>query len=242
MLLAVMFLTRVPVPAGACRGNLGRAVAWFPIVGAGLGSCGAVFAYAAMGAGVPPALTALLLVSLGAWVTGAVHLDGLADTADGLGGGRSRDAVLRIMRDPRLGSFGALALMLVVSIKAAALAVLLERGIYAALLVTAPALARATVAPLGGWLPYARPEGGLGKAITRHMTKATIAMTTATAAVIAIAALGAAAAGVLAAAAVVTLGIGASARRRIGGVTGDVFGACIELTEAAVLATGVLVT
>lgn len=242
MLLAVMFLTRVPVPAGACRGDLGRAVVWFPVVGAGLGLCGAGIAYAANEAAVPPMLTALLLVSLGAWSTGAIHLDGLADTADGFGGGRSRDAVLRIMRDPRLGSFGALALILVVSMKAAALAVLVERGTYAAVLTTAPALARGTVAPLGFWLPYARPGGGLGEAIARKTTKVAVALTTAAAVVIALAALGAAGVAALVAAGVVTLGVGAAARRRIGGVTGDVFGACIELTEVAVLAAGVLVT
>jgi adenosylcobinamide-GDP ribazoletransferase len=241
MLVAVMFLTRFRVPAAPCRGDLGRAVVWFPIVGAALGLCGTVVAHMALEmAAVPPTLTALLLVSLGAWVTGAIHLDGLADAADGLGAGRDGDAALRIMRDPHTGAFGVVTLMLLMSTKVAALSVLLERGTHAAVLIAAPAIARWTVAPLGLWLPCARP-GGLGEAITRSATA--LAATAATVAAIAIAAavLRADAVAALAAAAAVTLAVGNAARRRIGGVTGDVFGACIELTETAVLVTGVLV-
>lgn len=241
MLAAVMFLTRLRVPAAACRGDLGRAMVWFPIVGAALGLCGAAVAYVASGvAAVPSTLTALLLVSLAAWVTGAIHLDGLADAADGLGAGRDGDAALRIMRDPHVGSFGVVTLMLVMSTKVAALSVLLERGTHAAVLVAAPALARWTVAPLGLWLPCARP-GGLGEAITRSATGPAAVAATVAAVAIAAAALGTDAVAALAAAAAVTLAAGNAARRRIGGVTGDVFGACIELTETAVLVTGVLV-
>jgi len=144
------------------------------------------------------------------------------------------------MRDPHLGSFGVVTLILVMSTKAAALSALLDRGTHTAMLIAAPALARWTVAPLGLWLPCARP-GGLGEAITRSTTGATGTAATVAAVAIAAAVLRADAVAPIAAAAAVTCAVGNAARRRIGGVTGDVFGACIEVTETAVLVTGVLV-
>lgn len=116
--------------------------------------------------GMPPALSAAVLVGLGAWVTGAIHLDGLADTADGFGGGRAREDVLRIMRDPTIGSYGAVAFVALVTTKMAALAALLERNTALPFLVAAPAMSRWTIVALGTWLPYARTEGRLGEVVT----------------------------------------------------------------------------
>ncbi len=140
-LVATAFLTRIPVPIDANASDVGRAARWFPLVGAAMGG---VAALAAHGLGqlpsLPPPLGALLLVGLGAWATGAIHLDGLADTADGFVGGRSRADVLRIMEDPVIGSYGAIALLLVMTMKIGALATLLERHAAAPFLVAAPTL------------------------------------------------------------------------------------------------------
>lgn len=241
--VAIAFLTRVPVPVDADAMDVGRAARWFPLVGGAIGGAGALAAWALRDLlSVPPGLCAALLVALGAWVTGAIHFDGLADTADGFGGGRSRDAVLRIMRDPAIGSFGATALVLVVTTKVTALAVLLERGAALPFLVAAPAIARWTIAALAAWLPYARAEGGLGQAVTGGRNTAGPIVATGITALIAGAALGV---GAIAAwtPAVLTMALLArAARRRIGGVTGDVFGASVELTETSVLVGGVLLT
>jgi cobalamin synthase len=116
LLAAVVFLTRVPVPARWCfdAPDVGRAAVFFPLVGAAIGGIGVLglkllsvrVAWGEVprfgGPWLPPALTALCLVSLTAWVTRGLHLDGLADMADGFGGGRSREDVLRIMREPSL--------------------------------------------------------------------------------------------------------------------------------------------
>jgi cobalamin 5'-phosphate synthase/cobalamin synthase len=243
MLAAVMFLTRIRVPARARRITLGRATVWFPVVGAALGVAGAgIVRAAAYLPDVPPMLIAVLIVALGAWVTGAIHLDGLADAADGFGGGQTREDVLRIMRDPCVGSFGVIALVIVLASKTMAITTLVERSADASFLIAAPAVARWTVMPLSVWLPYARAGGGLGEALTRTQTRIGAAMGTALAVAITIAAAGAAAAVVWALAIVVTIAMGLQARRRIGGVTGDVFGACVELTETAVLVGAVLLT
>jgi cobalamin 5'-phosphate synthase/cobalamin synthase len=191
--------------------------------------------------GLPSTLSATLLIGLGAWVTGAIHLDGLADLADGLGG-RTRDDVLRIMRDPAIGSFGAIALVLVITTKIAALATLLERDAALPFLVAAPALSRWTIVALSVWLPCARPEESLGRSVSRESNRTGLVVATALTAVIAIAALrtDALLSSALAALSMVTLG--RAVRRRIGGVTGDVFGASVEITETTVMVGGVLLT
>src|SRR5690348_14070983 len=111
LLAAIGFLTRIPVPATIHQDTvaLRRASSWFPVVGLLLGS---VYAGAAwLGASFVPALVlAVALLALDALLTGALHLDGLADMADGFGGGRNREDVLRIMRDHAIGTYGATAL------------------------------------------------------------------------------------------------------------------------------------
>jgi adenosylcobinamide-GDP ribazoletransferase len=243
LLVATAFLTRVPVRVDADARDVGHAARWFPLVGAALGGAGAVVARGLTDVpDFPAPLTALILVGLGAWITGAIHLDGLADTADGFGGGKTRDDVLRIMRDPRVGSFGALALILIVGIKVAAIAALLERRAAVSVLVVAPALSRWTVVVLAAWLPYARPEGGLGQAVTEPHDMRALFWATASAAVITGLAAGRSALVLGALAAAMTILVGRAAQRRIGGVTGDVFGAGVELTEAALLTGAVLMT
>ena len=175
----------------------------------------------------------MLIVAAWALATGAIHLDGLADSADSLGAG-DRERRLAIMRDPRLGSFGVLALIFVVALKIALVAAVLARGHHLWLLAI-PAVARAAASALSATLPYAR-EQGTGAALVGGGQRAErLAVALATAIVVALAC--ARLRGLLAivAVALVALAVGRLAQRRIGGVTGDVLGATIELAECAAL-------
>ena len=241
LVVAIAFLTRIPLPIAADASDVGRAARWFPLVGAALGIVAALISLGlARMPSMPPVLGALLLVGAGAWVTGGIHLDGLADTADGFGGGRTPEDVLRIMRDPAIGSFGAIALLLVMGAKVAALATLLERHAAAQVLIAAPTLSRWTIVALGVWLPYARPEGGLGEAVTSRRDASGLVWATTVTAVVAMMALRVDGLILWACAGVVMVALGHTARRRIHGVTGDVFGASVELTETTVLVAAVL--
>ena len=242
VLVAAAFLTRVPIRVDANAADVGGAVRWFPIVGAALGGGAALLAWAMHDAlAFPPPLSATLLVGFGAWATGAIHFDGLADTADGFAGGRTRADVLRIMRDPAIGSLGATALLIVIATKIAALTALLERGAALPFLVAAPPISRWTISVLAASLPYARAEGGLGQAV-RHRDVTGLLVSTTLTASIALAAAGTDALLAWTPALLVTAWIVRAARRRIGGVTGDVFGAAVELTETAVLLAAVVLT
>ena len=243
VLVATAFLTRVPVPIVADAVDVGKAARWFPLIGGGLGAASALIAWTMTEVmDFPAALTATLVVGLAAWATGAIHLDGLADTVDGFGGGRDREAVLRIMRDPLIGSYGTTALVFVIGVKVTAVAALLDRDGALPLVVAAPALSRWTISALGASLPYARPEGGLGQAVTHERDAIGFIAATTIAAVIALGALGVDGLIAWAVAALTALWTARAAKRRIGGVTGDVFGASVELAEASVLVCGVWLT
>jgi adenosylcobinamide-GDP ribazoletransferase len=214
---SVAFLTRLPVGGGALSP---RSALWFPLVGAALGALVGVVALNDVG---PPLVAGALAVALELVLTGALHVDGLADSADGLAG-RDRERSLAIMRDHSIGAYGASALSLDLLVKAAAL------GASDDLLpiVAAYALSRAAPLPLAAALPYARAEGA-GQALDR--LPPWIAVAGAVPAV----ALAVLAPATLGAAVVVTAGVWWLARRRLQGVTGDVMGAAIELTATAAL-------
>lgn len=227
--IAIGFLTTLPVPTHDLAPDaMRRAAPWFPLVGLGIGALLAGVAWAASWL-FPPAVTAVLVVALWAALTGALHLDGLADCGDGLLPPVSRERRLEIMRDPRVGAFGVTALVLVLLLKAAALA---------SLAVTWPAL---LLAPLWArWLllvaarrPSARP-GGMGASLGPVLDARRLAL----AALLPIVLTGGvgvwhwpviAATGT---ALLASLGVLWLAQRRLGGVTGDVFGAVVEVSEA----------
>jgi adenosylcobinamide-GDP ribazoletransferase len=241
LLVAAAFLTRIPIPIDATASDVRTATRWFPAVGAALGASVGLLSASFSSIELPPLVNATLVVSLVAGVTGAIHLDGLADTADGFGGGRTKDDVLRIMRDPRLGSFGAVALILVLALKVSALAALIERHASVVLVMAALTLSRWTVVALGSWLPYARPEGGLGQAATGPGQWTGVLIATGTAVAVSFATAGMSAVVLWVAALAATVAVGATASARIGGVTGDVFGAVVEISETAILVAGLLV-
>ena len=226
-------LTRLPVGRWAAGCDWARCVWAYPLVGALVGGIGAgVYALArALGLGAPVAaiwtLAALLLV------TGGLHEDGLADTADGLGGGRSVERRLAIMRDSRIGSFGALALVLSCALRIAAIAALSPR-VAVGTLVASGALGRAAMLLPLLLLRPARADG-LGASLANRPVAAGAAGLTLGAA-LALAVLPAGwAAGALALAALGGLGAAWAARRLLGGYTGDVFGATSVVVECLIL-------
>lgn len=225
---ALTFLTVLPMPQVAWRdGDLGRAAAWFPTVGLLLGAilCGAWWL---LGQLFSPLITAVLLVTLWAALTGGLHLDGLADCGDGLLVAATAERRLDIMRDSRLGTFGAVSLILFLALKIAAVGEL--RSPLALLL--APTVGRLLILPTAQ-RPPAR-SGGLGAgfaaAVPRGSAMAGSIFVLLLALLIGWRGLAGIAAALLAA-----VGLWRLAQARIGGVTGDVMGAVIELAELAVL-------
>lgn len=241
---AVAFLTRIPVPARwvFTAEDVGRASPWFPVVGGLLGLALGGLGAALCGLGAPPALAAALVLVASALLTGALHLDAVADMADGFGGGRTREDVLRIMRDHVIGAYGATALILLLAVQLTALGTLLDRGAALRYLVAALALGRWGAAPLSYWLPYARREGGLGAALTEFVGGRELFGASAAALLFVLGAAPGEALWLVAAAGLVTWRTGVAAHRRIGGVTGDVLGANTALVETAVLVAGVFLT
>jgi len=179
----------------------------------------------------PPLVSAVLLVSLEAALTGGLHLDGLADTADGFGGGHTREDTLRIMRDHAIGSYGGAALSLAILLKVAAMAALIGGSQVVAALLLAPVLGRWSAVVLMATQPYAREGGSPARFVGR------VELAVATVLAVAAAAVepwrGAAAVVAVAALAAVW---GWRCRRRIGGVTGDTIGAGVVMAECVVLA------
>lgn len=226
---AIGFLTRIPVPTrliGAADART-RSLCWYPAVGLLLGAVLSACAWAMRGW---PALLAAAVV-LAAWValTGALHLDGLADSADAwIGGLGDRERTLAIMKDPRCGPAGVVALVLVLLLKFAALA---SAPWWPGLLL-APLLGRAALPAAFLALPYVR-AGGMGEELrgaSRASSVVALALVVATCLC-----LGGRGRMALAAAVLVFAVWRAACLRRLGGMTGDTCGALAELTEAAVL-------
>ncbi len=240
VLSALALLTRIPVRRTCSTTDLARSTPLFPVIGAFLGIA-QILLMQLLAPLLPPLVVSVCLLAAAAWLTGALHLDGLADVADGLGGGVSRDEALRIMRDPAIGTFGALAVILVLMLRVSALGILIERRAAVAYLLLAPTLGRCAIVALAHGLPYARPEGGLGAA-ARGTTRRQLALATMITAAASIPAGATRAAVCWLAAAVTTITLGRLSARRLGGFTGDVLGAGSELAEAAALVAGVAVT
>ena len=226
LVAALAFLTRVPISTAFTAEDVGHASIFFPVIGVGIGAL-QLGLWKLASPHLTSLVVAVLVVTLSAWLTRALHLDGLADFVDGLGGGRTREDVLRIMKDSRIGAFGAIALVLVLGTKIAAVDAIVSPEAF----LLAPALSRWTPVVLAYSLPYARSNTSLpGPAA--YVGKLELGVATfITAGLVGL--LGhAVLAGVVV---LVSVLVGVIAKRRIGGVTGDVLGANIELAEAAVL-------
>ncbi|MHC6224471.1 adenosylcobinamide-GDP ribazoletransferase [Pseudomonas sp. X10] len=232
--IALQFLSSLPVrlPGMPAPEQMGRSLLFYPLVGLLFG----LLLWAASGLlqGTAAPLHAALLLACWVLLSGALHLDGLADSADAwLGGFGDRERTLQIMKDPRSGPIAVVTLMVVLLLKFCALWVLVDVG-QGALLVLAPVLGRAALLGLFLCTPYVRP-GGLGQALSDHLPRR-------------------AGPWVLLASALLCLGLGGLRGglalllavlvftwlrylmcRRLGGTTGDTAGALVELLELAVL-------
>ena len=243
--LAVGTLTIIPVrpPEVVDRAVAGRAMALAPLAVLPLAVAAAGLGWLAGRTGWPPLLAGLVVVAVLALGTRALHLDGLADTVDGLGSGRDRDRALEIMRRGDVGPMGVIALLLVLGGQTAAASVLVSEARAAALLVVLIAASRAAL--LVGCrtgVPAAR-SGGLGSAVAGSVTTSVLVtiwvLTGAVAAVVAQPAglywwhgIGTVLLGAGVAYGVVRLAV-----RRLGGITGDVLGATVELALLVMLLT-----
>ena len=233
--VALAFLTRLPVRQGQVwlDADLAASVPLFPVVGALIGLAGGLAYAVASWLGLPPWPAAALALATTIGATGALHEDGLADIADGFGGGRTRQDKLRIMRDPRIGSYGALALLLALLARAGALAALADPLAVVATLVAAGAVSRAALPAVMVSLPRARSDGLAAQTGRPHPLRAAAAALIAV--LTAAALLGEGAPAALLASAAGALAVALLARRQIGGYTGDVLGAVQQLAEVGVL-------
>jgi adenosylcobinamide-GDP ribazoletransferase len=230
---AVTLLTRVPVWHGH-QGDLAQSVWAFPVVGGCVGAIGGVCFWAATALGLSPMLAAAWSLAAMVALCGGLHEDGLADTADGFGGGGTAERKLAIMRDSRIGSYGVLALILTSVMRLSAVAALGRPGPAAIGLVLAGAMGRGAMIVPYLLLPTARP-GGLGAAMGRPHAVSCLAGLALTcllpclllpfggAIVTAVCALGTSAA------------VARLAARQIGGYTGDVLGATAVVVDCVVL-------
>jgi cobalamin 5'-phosphate synthase/cobalamin synthase len=229
----------VPVGRAVDERDVGRGAALFPLVGAGIGALTGLVAEG-LARPLPSLLAAALALAVALVVTGALHLDGLADTADALGA-RSRNEALEIMRDARIGTFGAAALALDLLAKAAALAFLVNQANAITAVAVAAALGRVATLPLAAVLPYARAGGGPGSVLT-HASPAGTAVALVIAGALAPGLLGWDGAITAGAAAATAVLCGIAWRLWLGGVTGDTLGATSELVETLTLVVLVALT
>lgn len=232
-LTAAGFLTRLPVPGwvGWAEDRMLRASRYFAAVGALVGLGGGLVWWLA-GQIAPPAVAAGLALAAMVLLTGALHEDGLADCADGLGGGKTGAQALEIMRDSRVGSYGALALVFSVGLRWAALAALAPWwGVLA--LVLAGGIGRAVMVPATALASYARREG-LGASVVGGATAVELAAALGTALVLGIVG-GWPGLLALVLAMAVAGGFLLYMVRRVGGYTGDGLGAMAQLGEIAVM-------
>lgn len=231
---ALMLLTRVPVPV-RLPAPRGAAAAWaWPLAGMLVAALGAAVGGIALAAGFPRDVAAGLALVATVLLTGALHEDGLADTADGFWGGHTPERRLEILRDSRIGTYGAVALVLALGLKWQALAALADDPARLGIaMVAAAALSRAAMAGVARALPHARPDGlsaATGRPARQAVLLGWVIALGVTLPLAGLAGLAAMLGAVLGAFAVAIL-----ARQRLGGQTGDILGASQQMAEIAAL-------
>lgn len=232
--VGIMFLTRLPVPSDLrhVEGRLARSARFFPLVGVLVGILSGLVYYLGMMV-LPATLAAGLAILVSIIVTGALHEDGLADCADGLGGGMTRERRLEIMRDSRIGTYGSAALIISILLRWVALSSLdASQGLIA--LVVAHAISRAMIPPVLVSASYARTRG-LASSVAGGVSYAEAAVSTILAVGVAmiagpVAGLAAFAAAIFAGGVMLFVLI-----KKLGGYTGDGLGAIQQSAEIAIL-------
>lgn len=243
LLTATQFLTRIPMPPQPYEpDSLARSVKFFPLVGILVGA-GAAVLHLALAPHLPRSVAALLVVTFVLLITGCLHEDGLADAADGFGGGWNREQILLILRDSRVGSYGAAAIALSLAGRVLLISSLpLDQ--VACFLIAAHVLCRWTTLPLSYFLPSARSlvsqeKENQGARIAQLTSLHSLIFSTILSVAIVIALLHTR--GLIAIAFTITATSlsGFYYRRRIGGITGDCFGATNQISEVLVYLCGV---
>ena len=236
VLAAFQFLTRLPLPALTYSPDLlSRAGKFFPLVGLFIGGAGALL-HKLLQNVLSPSLAALVILTFLILITGGFHEDALADAADGFGGGWSRERVLEIMRDSRIGSYGGIAIALSLLWRYVLLVKLLN-GCFAPYFVAAHVLCRWTSLPLSYALAAARTDGS-GVAIAQRTSKTTLTVGSILMLAVLIGCLRSGAWLPICATLLIVLLSGWYFQRRLGGVTGDCFGATTQISEIAVYFCG----
>lgn len=236
---AIGFYTRIPLKRFSTESEvLARSAPWFPIVGGGIGAIIAT-AYVGLSLLLPSTVAAVLAVSTGMLLTGALHEDGLGDVADAFAGGSTVVRRLEILDDPRQGTFGVLALAAAFFTRASAMATL-DTYSALALIPAAHALSRVPGIVLMRRQPLARTEG-LAAAFAGNLTGVHEIGGIAIGATIGALLIGVWVVPAIVLCVLVSLGMTALARSKVGGIGGDVLGAVQQLSELAVLLLGVAV-
>lgn len=232
--LAFSFLTLLPVPqrwlASVTTPDLARSFAVFPLVGFTVGVILMAPPWLLAGTG-SSLLHATLVASLLCLFTRALHLDGLADVADGFGGAYTPERRLEIMKDSRTGAFGVAAIVFLVAVKIAALDVLISRHCWA-FIALAPLLGRFAMVASAYGSRYARNEGGLGQSFIEHIAAIHLVTASIATAILSLLLAGIASLPPLAAVLCFVALARWTSHRMIGGLTGDVLGAINEIAEA----------
>jgi adenosylcobinamide-GDP ribazoletransferase len=238
VLVAFQFLTRIPTLSKTFEADsLSRAAKFFPLVGLAVG-CGATLLQKLLLSHLSGALIALVILAYLMLITGCLHEDGLADTADGFGGGWNKDQILAILKDSRIGSYGAAALVLSLLARYVLLSSLpVER--FAAYVISSHVLCRWSSLPLSYFLSSAREQEGQGARIAKLTSLSTLIIGSLFSLAVVIFALRWSAVAPLLATLVIVMLSGLFYWRKVGGVTGDCFGATNQLAEIAVYFCGV---
>lgn len=230
LFLALSFFTTLPVPQTEFRpGALGHSARWFPVVGLLIGALLLTF-HVLLVQVFSPLLASALTITVWAALTGGLHLDGLADCCDGLLAAVTPERRLEIMKDPRVGAFGAMGLVLFLLLKVTALASITNPT---AALLLAPTVARWTLL-LVARHPMARP-GGLGDEFGKNLALNTIPITGLVPLAMLILFAGWQSILAIGTAILTTFVLIHFAQKRLGGVTGDLFGLVVEMSELVVL-------
>lgn len=233
LLSALGLLSRLPLPAHHARG---AEASWaYPLAGAVLGGIASLIGLLASALGLPAAAAAVLTLTISVLLTGALHEDGLADTADGLWGGQTPARRLEIMKDSRIGAYGVIALVLALLVRWIGLTTLFEGPDAWVTIVGVAALSRAVMPVLMATLPHARTNG-LSRAIGRVGPRQA-GVSAGLGILLAYLCFGLTATAALLFVALVTLAMARLAMKKICGQTGDILGASQQMAEIAILLT-----
>lgn len=234
LIAALQFLTIIPVPVPVSQADMEKALPWFPVAGLVNGSIGAAILVLAHALGLPPMMAGLLGVLAISFSNGFFHLDGVADTADGLLSARPKAKILEIMRDSRIGTMGFVGLFFILGLKWSAL-VSMAPGIGWRALIVSAVVARCAQVLTMGLLPYARKEGGLVSIFLKSRMPAHMVMVSVFGLLLAATMTGVYGIFAVLAAIVASVVFNGICMAKIDGITGDTLGALTEIVETTML-------